>query len=89
MWSYHVRATVHLLTWCALSCLSVSVGCLYLLNDTPFQRWVNHVTPRSDSGEHEQLAAVVTDPQLLFFVLVLAGVALLLVAAGGLRRASR
>jgi len=87
--SYGVRWTLHVLTMGALTALVVSVGALFLMNDTGFQGVVNHVTPRNSVGDHEQLAAVITSPQLLFMLLVAAVVSVLLVAAGGLRRAVR
>lgn len=87
--SYQVRAVTHVLTWSMLVCTAVGTGALYLLNDTPFQAWVAHITPTNGVGEHDTLAAVVSDPQVLFLVLVMSTVSVLLIAAGGLRRARR
>jgi hypothetical protein len=87
--SYRVRDTTYVLTWCAMAIMVTCVGLLWVLTATAAPTAVAQFTPTNGVGEHGFLATAITDPQLLFMVLIAGILSALLIAAGGLRRATR
>jgi hypothetical protein len=87
--SYRVRDTLYVLTRCAVVITVTSAILLWVLTATNAPTAVARLTPTNGVGEHGYLATAVTDPQLLFMVLIAGILSALLIAAGGLQRVTR